>query len=183
MSARSATALAGCWRLQLPQFADARGNFTKLLHAPTLEGAGLESHFVESYYSISQRGVIRGLHFQSPPHEHAKLVMCLSGRARDVVLDLRRGSPTYGQSAVFELEGGDGQAIYIPRGMAHGFAALAEQTGMLYYVSSVHAPANDCGLRWDAAGIDWGVEQPILSERDRGFGTLAEFDSPFAWNA
>lgn len=158
---------------------DDRGSFTKLLHAPTFEAAGLNTRFPEQYVSLSHRGVLRGLHFQTPPHDHAKLVYCLSGRVLDVAVDLRRASPTYGRSFGVELDGARQTGVYFPRGFAHGFLTLSDEALLAYAVETVHAPEHDAGVRWDSVGFDWPTRAPLTSERDRGFPPLAAFVSPF----
>ncbi len=164
---------------------DSRGTFVKTFHNETFSQHSLADRFTEEYFSISKQGVLRGLHFQLPPHDHAKLVCVLRGRIHDVVVDLRRGSPTYGKHASFEISADlDGYCmLYIPRGLAHGFFAREDQTIMLYHCTTVYAPDSDTGIRWDSAGIDWPLAgmTPILSERDRTFPGLAEFDSPFLY--
>ena len=164
--------------------ADDRGAFLKLLHVPTLKQLGLESDVAESYVSSSRRGVIRGLHFQAPPSDHVKMVCCLSGRARDALLDLRRHSPTYGKALTIDLDGDDACIVYIARGVAHGFAAWEDDTDMLYMVSSAHDPERDLGAHWDSAGIewwplDWKPEAPVVSPRDAALPAWPEIDIPF----
>lgn len=173
--------LAGCVALQPKAFSDARGRFVKVFHEGAFRELGLHTDFAEEYYSVSHRHVIRGLHFQTPPHDHVKLVYCVQGDVLDVVLDLRVGSPTFGQHATFHLSADAANSIYIPKGMAHGFCALSEQAIMVYKVSTVYAPHNDAGVRWDSAGIDWPTSSPIVSARDAGFAGLGQFDSPFVY--
>lgn len=178
--------IPGCYLFSLPRFPDARGEFRKLLHAPTLTALGLEADYAESYVSVSHRGVLRGLHFQAPPSDHAKLVTCVSGRARDGLLDLRRGSPTFRQSLSLILDGDEPQAVYVPRGVAHGFAAHRDQTALLYYTTSVHDPSRDAGVDPRSAGIDWwagesGMKEPIMSPRDAGLPALDDFITPFTY--
>lgn len=156
---------------------DRRGTFRKLVHAEAFAAAGLRFDFVEQYVSTSETGVLRGMHFQSPPHDHAKLVSVLSGRILDVVLDLRPG-PGFGRAASVELSGEDGRSIYIPSGFAHGFLALAPAL-VLYDVTSVHAPDHDHGVAWDSFGFDWPVTDPILSDRDRGLPAFSDFQTSF----
>ncbi|MFN3557888.1 MAG: dTDP-4-dehydrorhamnose 3,5-epimerase family protein [Brevundimonas sp.] len=168
----------GCWLVHQPVAGDDRGWFWKLAHADIFAAHGLPTDFREIYCSMSAAGVLRGMHFQSPPHDHAKLVSCLDGRVLDVVLDLRPDSPTYGQSAGFELSREAGLSIYVPRGLAHGFLAL-ERSTMLYNVTSVHAPSHDHGVLWNSFGFDWPVETPVLSERDQRHPALEAFASPF----
>jgi len=144
-----------------------------------LQAKGLCSDFVEQYYSTSRRDVIRGMHFQLPPHDHAKLVYCAAGGVNDVLLDLRKESGTYGWHVSVPLSADSGHAVYIARGVAHGFIATLEPALMIYNVTSEYAATHDTGVLWDSFGYDWGVARPIVSERDRGFPALAEFDSPF----
>ncbi len=182
-----ALAIPGCYLLTLPRFPDARGEFRKLLHAPSLAALGLETGFAESYVSVSYRGVLRGMHFQLPPSDHAKLVTCLAGSARDGLLDLRQGSPAYGHSLSVMLDGDDPQAVYVPRGVAHGFASHRDGTALLYYTTSVHDPECDAGVHADSAGIDWwagadGIGAPVMSPRDAALPALAAFKSPFVFN-
>ena len=173
------TGLAGFRVVHAKVREDARGSFTKVYHEAAFRELGLATDFREEYYSVSKKDVLRGLHFQLPPADHEKLVWCMSGEVLDVVLDLRRASATYGEHRCFTLTGGSGMMRYIPRGMAHGFLTRSEEAVMVYKVTSVYAPDFDVGIRWDTAGIDWGVSSPLLSERDQGFVSLADFSSPF----
>lgn len=175
------TLLPGCHLLDLPNSRDARGTFVKTFHSAAFAALGLESVVAECFYSVSERDVVRGLHFQAPPTDHAKLVHCLSGRMLDAVVDLRVGSPTYGGHACAPLAGGGAQAVYVPRGVAHGFRALEAGTIVAYQTSTVHAPDHDSGVRWDSAGIDWGVTSPLVSERDARLVPLSDLESPFVW--
>ena len=171
--------LAGCYELQPKAFDDARGRFVKVFHENAFAAQGLETAFVEEYYSVSHKNVIRGLHFQLPPMDHVKLVYCVQGEVLDAVVDLRVGSPTFGRHALFELSAAKANSVYIPKGMAHGFCVLSAQAIMVYKVGSVHAPAHDAGVRWDSAGIPWPTTDPVVSERDASFAPLAKFTSPF----
>jgi dTDP-4-dehydrorhamnose 3,5-epimerase len=170
-------------RLLRPRIAaDSRGRFVKIMHAAFFAAHGLRTDFREQYYSVSTRGVIRGFHFQVPPMEHVKLVTCLSGRVMDVVVDLRRGSPQFGNHEIFDLSAASGTILYIPVGCAHGFLTQSESATLFYDVSSVYAPDCDRGIRWDSAGVAWPVADAIISPRDRDLPRLAEFDSPFAFD-
>ena len=132
------------------------------------------------FWSSSAKGVIRGLHFQAPPYDHAKLVACVAGAIWDVTVDLRRTSPTYGRHVARELTAENGVQLYLPRGMAHGFLALSEGAVVSYAVESAHHPAADRGLRWDSCGIPWPLDgTPTISARDAAFPGLAAFESPF----
>ena len=158
---------------------DVRGGFTKFFHHDTFVQAGIEMDIKEVYYSVSQRNVIRGMHFQLPPYDHAKLVHVISGSAIDVVVDLRKNSATYKKCIVVPLNGEMKQAVYIPKGFAHGFKALEDGTVMQYSVSTVYNREADFGIRYDSIGFNWNCEGVIVSERDSEFIGLEEFDSPF----
>lgn len=165
--------------LSLPHFPDHRGSFTKVFHEDSLREKGIDFTLRESYYSFSGKDVIRGMHFQTPPAQHAKIVACPIGEILDVVLDLRKESPTYGQHFSQILSAENHLALYIPEGCAHGFRALTEGAMTFYLVSSVHSPQHDAGIRWDGFGFDWGVENPVMSARDKAFPEFATFNSPF----
>lgn len=177
------TPLPGLLRIEPFVARDARGGFVKTFHEPTFRAWGLRTHFAEEYYSVSQRGVIRGLHFQTPPHDHAKLVYCLAGRVVDAVVDLRVGSPTFGRHALFDLDADSAMLLYIPTGMAHGFCSMTDDAVMVYNVTTPYSRDHDSGIRWDSAGIPWPISDPIVSERDRGFVNLADLRSPFVYEA
>jgi dTDP-4-dehydrorhamnose 3,5-epimerase len=177
------TNIKGVFEIEMFHAGDERGMFVKPYHKATLEKLGLVSEFQESFYSTNQSGVIRGMHFQHPPHDHAKLVYCSSGKLIDVILDLRVGSPTYGQFATIELSGEKYNAVYMPSGMAHGFAVLEDNTCMVYLTSTMHAPSADDGVRIDSFGYDWPIKKPITSERDNQFSTLDELQSPFIYQS
>jgi dTDP-4-dehydrorhamnose 3,5-epimerase len=173
------SALPGC-RLLLPRFRDdRRGRFVKSFHAEFFAAHDMADVFREQYYSVSSRGVLRGLHFQVPPHDHAKLVICLAGEIFDAVVDLRVGSPEYGRHEQYRLTAERGEQLYIPSGMAHGFYVLSEQAVVLYGATSVYAPEHDTGLRWDSVDIEWPDDSPEVSDRDRALPRFAEFESPF----
>ena len=171
--------IPGCFEIQPTVLKDERGLFVKTFHEQIFAEHGLETHFSEIYYSRSYKGVLRGLHFQVPPHDHAKLIYCLVGKVKDVVVDLRVGSPTYGKFASFILSAETANMIYVPRGLAHGFYTLSDSAIMVYNVTSVYSPQHDTGIRWDSVGIDWPSDKPIISERDGRFVPLADFESPF----
>jgi len=173
--------IKGCLELQPKVFADNRGKFVKVFHEQAFANLGLETNFVEEYYSVSNKHVIRGLHFQLPPMDHVKMVYCVQGEAMDVVVDLRLNSPTYGQHVSFKLSSSKANSIYIPKGLAHGFCALSENTIMVYNVSTVYSPEHDAGISWDSVGIEWPTQEANLSQRDLSFCTLTEFNSPFKY--
>ena len=177
----SNTAIPGCFEIRSPVFRDDRGTFSKVFHRDRFAQWGLATEFAEEYYSVSRQGVLRGMHFQLPPHEHVKLVYCAVRKVIDVVVDLRVGSPMYGRHASVDLSADNGNAMYIPPGVAHGFYVPEGTALMVYKVTSLYAPQHDAGIRWDSAGIAWPVERPILSERDRGFSRLDDFHSQFTY--
>lgn len=156
---------------------DLRGGFVKTMHKDVFFAHAIPTQYAEQYYSVSKANVLRGLHFQIPPHDHHKLVTCIEGRVFDVVVDLRKGSPAYGQHEIFDLEGGDG--IFVPSGCAHGFYVRSASATLLYNVTTVYAASHDAGIRWDSAGIVWPSERPIVSDRDAGLPGLAAFVTPF----
>ena len=158
---------------------DERGGFTKLFHSDSFMQAGLDFEIKEIYYSVSQKDVIRGLHFQIPPSEHGKLVHVISGKVIDVIVDLRKNSTTYKKYITIELNGNQKKAVYIPKGFAHGFKALEDGTVMQYCVSSVYDADADSGIRYDSIGYDWNTPEPIMSKRDKSFVSMEDFVSPF----
>ncbi len=173
------TALEGCFEVR-PFFAeDERGTFVKTFNSERFAEAGLPVEWQEEYYSSSRKGVIRGMHFQMPPHDHEKLVYCLQGRVLDVVVDLRSSSSTYGSHVAIELDAERGHGLMIPKGMAHGFLALTDNVLMAYKVTTVYAPSHDGGIRWNSFGMDWGVQEPIVSARDNSHPVFTDFVSPF----
>ena len=177
----SETEIPGCFEIQPQVLKDGRGSFVKTFHAEWFDGRGLRVDYVEQYYSTSVRGVVRGLHFQLPPHAHAKLVYCVAGRVQDVAMDLRGGSPTFGAAISVELSAEQGNLLYLPAGCAHGFCVLSESATLVCSVTSVHHPEADAGVHWRSAQVRWAIESPILSARDRGFPALDQFTSPFAY--
>lgn len=170
--------LPGCFLLKPKRFEDARGVFVKTYHEELYRELGIRLEVREEFYSVSRRDVIRGMHFQLPPHDHDKLVYCTRGVVRDVLLDLRNGLG-YGQVASVDLSDVNGHIVFVPKGIAHGFVTLTDEALMLYKTSTVYAPESDCGILWDSFGFDWGVAAPILSNRDKLHQKLAEFISPF----
>lgn len=177
------TAIPGCYELVPPRLEDERGVFVKTFHRDVFAASGLETDFREQFYTTSRRGVLRGLHFQIPPADHVKLVHCICGEVFDAVVDLRVGSPTYGQHLTFTLSAEKANLLYIPKGLAHGFHVTSSLAVMCYAVSSIHSPAHDAGIRWDSAGIPWPDANPIMSKRDEGFEELSTFASPFRYHA
>ena len=179
----SPTTIPGAYVIAAKPLFDERGVFVKVLHAETFAHANLQSDFAESYYSVSKRDVVRGMHFQSPPHAHVKLVYVSRGKIMDVILDIRKGSPTYGQHVGVELSEENRSMVYVPIGCAHGFRALEDDTCVTYLQTSSYAPTSDHGVRADSFGCSWGVTKPIQSPRDKEFPTLAELNTPFTYQS
>lgn len=175
-----ATEIPGCIRIVPPRFNDLRGDFVKVLHKGVFLEHNIRPDFSEQFYTVSRRAVVRGLHCQLPPHHAHRLLYVVSGAVLDAVVDLRRGSPKYGHAQTFELSAENREMLFLPTGIAHGFYTRSAQAIMVYNVGAVHAPESDRGVRWDSAGIDWPIGPKIVSDRDLGLPTLAEFDSPFA---
>ena len=177
------TSLPGVVILEPPRFGDDRGFFSESWSQRRMAEAGLDYDFVQDNHSMSSAaGTLRGMHFQAPPHAQAKLVRCGRGRLFDVVVDIRRGSPTYGTSFGVELSFDNGLQLLVPEGFLHGFVTREPMTEIVYKCSDYYAPAADGAVRWDSCGIDWGLEAaPILSEKDAAAPVLADFESPFVW--
>lgn len=173
------TSIKGIYVIELINHKDDRGNFVKTFHADTFEEMGLTLEFKESYYSTSMKGVIRGMHFQLPPYDHDKLVYTVQGNVLDVLLDLRKDSGTYGQTVSVELSDDDPKAVFIPKGIAHGFTSLSDAGTLIYNVTTMHHRESDIGILWNSFGYQWPVENPIISSRDQSFVTLDNFRSPF----
>lgn len=171
--------LTGAFIITLPSFEDNRGNFTKAFQHSFFQSEGIDFSLKESYFSNSKKDVIRGMHFQTPPHHHSKIVYCPYGNILDVIIDLRKESSTYGQYAATELSAENHLAYYIPEGFAHGFKALTENAMTYYLVSSEHNKEHDTGIHYDSFGFDWQCPHPVISDRDLSFPTLSEFNSPF----
>jgi dTDP-4-dehydrorhamnose 3,5-epimerase len=176
------TGVFGCYELLPPSSADTRGRFVKTFHSPAFAEAGMATVFAEEYYTVSNQGVLRGLHFQTPPHDHVKVVYCLAGAVMDVVLDLRVGSPTYGSHAVFDLSARRANVIYVPRGVAHGFYVTEGPAILQYKVTSTHAPDHDSGILWSSVPVSWPDSNPLLSARDMAFEVFQRFSSPFKFS-
>lgn len=171
--------LEGAMLITLPHAKDERGFFTKSFHDTSLKAAGINFELKESYFSLSKKDVIRGMHFQTPPHQHSKIVFCPQGAILDVIIDLRKASATYGQYYAQELTAENHLAYYIPEGFAHGFKSLTDDAMTYYLVSSEYSREHDTGILYDSFGFDWEVQQPIISARDLSFQSMVDFDSPF----
>ena len=179
------TALPDVLLLEPPRFGDTRGFFSESWNRNTLLAQGIDLDFVQDNHSLSQAvGTVRGLHFQSPPHAQAKLVRCGRGALYDVAVDIRKGSPTYGNWVGYELTAENGLQLLIPAGFLHGFATRAPDTEIIYKCTDYYAPECDGAVRYDDPdiAIDWQLSgDAILSEKDIAAPSLRDFDSPFVW--
>ncbi len=175
------TKIPGCFILTPMRFKDDRGEFFKVFQSSFFDEMGLETEYKEDFYSTSRKNVLRGLHFQLPPHEHVKMVYCVSGRIYDAFVDIRKGSPTFMQWDAVEIDGKNARIIYLDKGIAHGFYVLSQEATVVYKVGSLHSPELDSGIRWDSAGIAWPSDSPILSDRDRHLPALKNFPTPFTY--
>ena len=180
------TAIEGLVIIEPKVFKDARGYFFEIFSQREFEAKVRKINFVQDNESMSSYGVMRGLHFQRPPFAQSKLVRCVKGRVLDVAVDIRKGSPTYGQHVAVELSEDNHRQFFVPRGFAHGFVVLSEIAVFQYKCDNFYAPEVDGGIniKDETLGIDWGIsfEEAILSEKDTKHVSLKDFDSPFDYN-
>ena len=166
---------------------DHRGYFFESYNEATFQQEGVSFRWVQDNQSSSGYGVVRGLHFQLPPHAQTKLVRVLSGSILDVVVDIRKGSPTYGKQFSLELTAENKKQLLVPKGFAHGFSVLSDQAEVLYKCDAIYNKSSERGVHYadPALGIDWKVPtaKAIVSEKDQVLPFLADFDSPFIFNA
>jgi dTDP-4-dehydrorhamnose 3,5-epimerase len=164
-------------------FGDERGFFLESWRVDDWAHEGVATEFVQDNHSRSRRGTLRGIHFQTSPGQ-GKLVRCARGEIFDVVVDLRRGSPTFGQWEGFTLDDAEHRQLWVPVGFGHGFCVVSETADVVYKCTSLYDPAAEAGIRYDdpRVGIEWPDVEPLLSERDRSAPALAEIaeDLPFA---
>ena len=168
----NSTNIDGVFEIQNKRIEDDRGFFVKIFHSELFKKHRLDCDFKESYYSVSNKGVLRGMHFQLPPHDHEKLVYVTDGEILDVALDIRTESPTYGKYYSTQLSSDNAKSLYMGKGFAHGFLTLSDTATVVYLVTTVYAPDFDTGIHWNSFGLDWGVDEPALSERDKSFKKL-----------
>lgn len=178
------TAIQDVFIIQPKRHGDARGFFSETFKQEALQEAGINLNWIQDNHSFSsQRGVVRGLHFQKEPYGQAKLLRVTRGSILDVAVDIRVGSPTYGQHVAVELSQENWRQLLIPVGFAHGFCTLSEETEVIYKVTARYAPEAEGGLMWNDAslGIEWPIEEheALLSDRDCLWPAFAEFSSPF----
>jgi dTDP-4-dehydrorhamnose 3,5-epimerase len=175
MPERLATKLDGVVRLEPVVHGDERGFMVETYSRDSWAELGVGIEFVQHNHSRSSKGTLRGLHFQTDPGQ-AKLVRCARGAILDVAVDLRRGSPTFGRWEGHVLDDERHRQLFVPIGFGHGFAVLSDVADVTYLLSSLYDPATESGIAWDDpdVGVEWGVEDPLLSERDRSAPRLAD---------
>ncbi|MBM2294309.1 dTDP-4-dehydrorhamnose 3,5-epimerase [Sulfitobacter pseudonitzschiae] len=163
------------------RFGDARGWFTETWNKRTLAQGGIEADFVQDNHSMSADvGTLRGLHYQAPPHAQDKLVRCTRGAIWDVAVDVRRGSPRYGQWVGVDLTAEGGEQLFVPKGFLHGFVTRTPDCEVQYKCTDYYAPESDGSVAWDSLGIDWGLNgAPVLSDKDRAAPAFGDWTSPF----
>ena len=177
------TLIEGLVIIEPTVFRDDRGCFLESYNEKKFDEAIGKISFVQDNESKSPKGVLRGLHFQKPPHAQAKLVRCIEGKVLDVVVDIRDGSETFGQHIIVELSVENKKQVFIPRGFAHGFVVLSNSAIVSYKVDNMYTPEYDVGIRWDDPILDiqWGISQSkvLVSERDANLPFFSEFETPF----
>lgn len=181
------TALPGLLILTPRRFADDRGFFSESWNRETLASHGIDLDFVQDNHSLSRdAGTLRGLHYQAPPRAQDKLLRVIAGAVRDVAVDMRVGSPTYGQWVAVELSAKNGKQVLVPKGFLHGFVTLEPDTEVLYKCTDTYAPDCDGAVAFDDPdlGIDWGVtrDAAVISAKDAAAPRLADWQSPFAYD-
>lgn len=176
-----ATAIEDLWIIEPDVFGDARGYFKEAYNRASFEAIGLKMDFKQDNLSFSRKGTLRGLHFQAPPHAQGKLVSVVSGEVLDVAVDIRKGSPTYGQHVAVLLSGENHKMFYVPPGFAHGFLVLSEVCYFSYKCTEVYNKGAEGGLMWNDPSLDiqWKYENPLISEKDGFYTPFKEFESPF----
>ncbi len=178
------TAIEGLIVIDPDVYRDERGFFSESFNRDRYREAGITDVFVQDNLSVSKKDVVRGLHYQAPPLAQGKLVSVLRGRVLDVAVDIRSGSPTYGKFVMVELSAENHKQFWIPAGFAHGFVSLEDDTLFVYKCTAPYSKEHDRGIRWNdpVIGIDWSVESPIVSEKDRVHPLLSEIVQEFTFN-
>lgn len=173
--------IPGLLVLEPQAFSDERGFFMETYSRDRYQAAGISGDFFQDNLSCSKKGVIRGLHYQAPPFAQGKLVSVIRGCVLDVAVDIRAGSPTYGRHVAVKLSAENRKQFWIPAGFAHGFVALEDDTIFAYKCTAPYSKGHDRGIRFNdpMIGIEWGVEDPIVSEKDRQHPLLEDAAQEF----
>jgi dTDP-4-dehydrorhamnose 3,5-epimerase len=179
------TDITGVVIIEPTVFSDNRGYFLESFNKKNFEDNIGKINFVQDNESKSSKGVLRGLHFQTPPFAQAKLVRCIKGTVTDVAVDIRKGSPTYGRHVSIELSEDNKKQLYIPKGFAHGYSVLSESAIFAYKVDNIYAPECDAGILWNTPelNIQWGVnnDEILISIKDSKLPSFSDFESPFTF--
>lgn len=176
------TKFEDAWLIKPQVFQDKRGFFLETYSKRVFEEKGIDIDFVQDNHSMSfAKGVLRGIHFQKPPHAQTKLVRVTKGSVYDVIVDIRKNSPTYGQWEGFTLSADNFLILFVPKGFGHGFCTLEENTEFLYKVDEFYAPETDSGIIWNdpTLAINWPIKEPILSDKDKSLLKFSEVQSSF----
>ena len=178
------TPLSGLYIIKPKVFEDERGHFFESWSKKVFQEHNIHDDFVQDNQSLSSEGVLRGLHFQAPPHAQGKLVRVIKGAVLDVAVDIRKGSPTYGQHFKIELSETNKLQFFIAPGFAHGFLTLQNQTIFAYKCTGYYHKASEGTLLWNdpQLAIDWGADLPVISDKDKAGVLLKDFDSPFVFS-
>jgi dTDP-4-dehydrorhamnose 3,5-epimerase len=170
--------------VEVKSFDDERGFFMETYKASEFGAKGIAHSFLQDNFSRSRRGVFRGLHYQNPPMAQGKLVKVYRGEIVDFAVDIRRGSPTYGQLVSATLSDDNGRMLFVPPGFAHGFCALSDENDVAYKVTAEYSPEHDRGIRWDdpSLGLQLPLGDPLLSDKDAALPLLADADNDFVYH-
>jgi len=160
-------------------FGDDRGYFLESYNKELFKKNAIDIDFVQDNQSLSSKGVVRGLHFQAPPYAQDKLVRVIKGSVLDVVVDIRKSSPTYGQFETYELTEDKKNMLLVPKGFAHGFTTLEDNTIFVYKCSNVYNKGSEGGILWNSLSINWEVETPLVSDKDKILPKFSDFETPF----
>ena len=175
------TDIEGLLIIEPTVYGDGRGYFYESFRSDVLQDFDPNLDFVQDNQSCSHKGILRGLHFQKNPYAQGKLVRVIQGAVLDVAVDIRKGSKTYGKHLRVRLDGDNKRMLYVPKGFAHGFVTLEDNTLFLYKCTNYYHKESECSVKWDSPelGINWGIENPVLSSKDLNAPLFSDFISPF----
>jgi dTDP-4-dehydrorhamnose 3,5-epimerase len=178
----SQTKIQGCYLINPEVHHDLRGKLVKTFNKDSFTAGNLKIDWKEQFYTVSGKSVLRGLHFQKPPHQLSKLVYCIRGKIIDVIVDLRIGSPTYARYEQFELSSDNNTMLYLDEGIAHGFYSMTDDTITVYNTTECYSKEHDCGILWNSLNIPWPDKNPVISDKDKNLIPFKDFISPFKFN-